>query len=155
MSENIRFIFSETIVRPYILRLRLCQAFSDASFTQNNFLFEPNFPKSALHFSFTRNFHSCNFVPFCYYLKLIFWMWFTMVQTVCRYAFSSARDLVANIGVFLKSGSLLGSESANMLIRGVVVAVRVVKNYSTITLFCLPFVFITICFHSTFTFTHL
>ena len=61
-----------------------------------------------------------------------------MVQTVCRYLFSSSRNKQANIGEHLKNRSNLGCQSVNMLIRGVVAAVRVVKIHSKST----PIVFV-------------
>ena len=72
-----------------------------------------------------------------------------MVKTVCRYLFSSSRNKEEKHWGTLKkkTAPILSSESVNILIRGVVAAVRVVKNHSKIT----SFAFITICFHSAFT----
>ena len=65
-------------------------------------------------------------------------MYFTMVKTVCWYLFSSSRNKEANIGEHLKKAIILSSESVNMLILGVVAAVRVVRNHSRST----PIVFV-------------
>ena len=60
-------------------------------------------------------------------------MHFTILKVVCRYHLSSSRNLKANIGVFLKNAFVLGRSSVNMPIRGVVAAVRVVRNHPKIT----------------------
>ena len=61
-------------------------------------------------------------------------MYYTMVKTVCLYRFSSSRNKQANIGEHLKkTGLILSSDSVNMLILGVVMAVRVGKIHSKST----------------------
>ena len=53
-----------------------------------------------------------------------------MVETVCRYILSSLRNREANIGEHLKKGSNFEQRERKMLIRGVLVAMRVVRNHS-------------------------
>ena len=56
-----------------------------------------------------------------------------MVKFVCRYLFPSLRFRSADIGDYLKNALILGSESVNTLLRGVVAAVRVIKSHSKFT----------------------
>ena len=56
-----------------------------------------------------------------------------MVETVCRYILSSLRNREANIGEHLKKGSNFEQRERKMLIRGVLAAMRVVRNHSKIT----------------------
>ena len=57
-----------------------------------------------------------------------------MVQIVCRYLFSFARNQEANIGEHLKEGSNFEQRERKYANTWVVVAIRVVKNHSKITL---------------------
>ena len=81
-----------------------------------------------MHFSFATLFHYLNFVRFCLYSKL-------ELSRACnlRYLFSSSRNRHANIGDHLKKPLILSRESVNMLKRGVVAAVHVVRNHSNST----------------------
>ena len=56
-------------------------------------------------------------------------------MSVCRYLFSCLRNKDANIGDHLKKALILSSESVNMLIRGLMVAVHMVRNHSKSTSF--------------------
>ena len=67
-------------------------------------------------------------------LRTFFWI----MKVASCYIFSPSRVLNANIRIYLKESLFLGRGSVNMLICGVVPAVRVVKNHSN-------FVFI-VCF---------
>ena len=69
MTEYNQFIFSGTLVRSNIFRLRLLRAFFDAWFTQNEFLTELSLAISAVHFSFATIFQYLIFVRFCSYSK--------------------------------------------------------------------------------------
>ena len=55
------------------------------------------------------------------------------MKTVCRYLFPSLRNLNSGIAVYSKNALILGSESVNMLIRGAVAAMCVVRNNSSST----------------------
>ena len=67
------FIFSGTLVRSNIFRLRPIRAFSDAWFAQNKFSTEVSLAISGVHFLFTTNFQYLKFVRFCSYSKLKFY----------------------------------------------------------------------------------
>ena len=69
MAEYNQFIFSATLVRSNIFRLRLRRAFFDAWFAQNKFLTELNLAISAVHFPFATTFPYHKFVQFCSYSK--------------------------------------------------------------------------------------
>ena len=61
----------------------------------------------------------------------------TMDKVVCPYIFHLREIGMQTLGTFKKKALFLGSESVNMLIGGMVAAMRVVKNHSKMT----PFVF--------------
>ena len=140
MAEYNRFIFSGTLVHSNIFRLRLIRAFSDARFTQNKFLTELNLVISGVHFSVTTIFQYLKFVRFCSYsnLKLSYGFslqWWKPFVDIFFHLWEISKQALGNIK---KTGLILSSESVNMLIRGVVAAVRVVKIHSKIT----PIVFL-------------
>ena len=140
MAVYNRFIFSGTLVHPNIFRLRLIWAFFDAWFAQNKFLNEFNLAISGVHFPIITIFQYLNFVRFCSYFQLklsyrcnLQW-WKPFVDI-----FFHLRELsTQTLGNIKKTGLILSSESVNMLILGVVTAVRVVKIHSKIT----PIVFL-------------
>ena len=149
MAEYNRFIFSGAFVHSNIFRLRLIRAFFDAWFTQSKFLTELNLAISGVHFSFATIFQYLKFVRFCSYSKLkllygcILQCWKPFVDIFFHLREISKQTL----GNIKKTGLILSSESVNMLIRGLVVAVRVVKIHSKSTpnvffLYSLHFVFI-------------
>ena len=67
MNEDIRIIFSGTLVHSNNFRLGFFPASSDAWFAQNKFLTELNSPVPGVHFSFATIFQYLNFVPFRLY----------------------------------------------------------------------------------------
>ena len=70
MAVYNQFIFSGTLVHSNIFRLGLVRAFSDAWFTQNEFLTELNLAISGVHFLFTTNSQYLEIVRFRSYSKL-------------------------------------------------------------------------------------
>ena len=74
---------------------------------------------------------------------------FHMVQTVCRYLFSSSRSKEANIGDHLRKGSIFEQRErkyANTWGGGG--RARGQKSLQKHFYYCIPFVFITVYFHS-------
>ena len=140
MAEYNRFIFSGTLVHSNIFRLRLIRAFSDARFTQNKFLTELNLVISGVHFSVTTIFQYLEFVRFCSYsnLKLSYGFSLQWWKPFIDIFFHLREISKQTLGNIKKTGLNLSSESVNMLIRGVVAAVRVGKIHSKIT----PIVFL-------------
>ena len=137
MAEYNRFIFSGTLVHSNIFRLRLIRAFFDAWFAQNKFLTELYLAISGVHFSVITIFQYLKFVRFCSYSKLKLshgcsLQWCKPFVDIFFHLREISKQTLGNIK---KTGLILSSESANMLIRGVVAAVRVVKNHS-ISLLC-------------------
>ena len=135
MTEYNRFIFSGTFVHLNIFCLRLIQAFFDAWFAQNKFLTELVLALSGVHFSFGTIFQYLKFVRFCSYskLKLFFrcnLQWCKLFVDIFFHLREISKQTLGNIK---KTGLILSSESVNMLIRGVVAAVRVVKIHSKST----------------------
>ena len=123
------FIFSGTLFPSNIFRLRLIRVFSDAWFAQNKFLTELILAISGVHFSFATIFQYLNFVPFCSYYKLKLsyrcsLQWWKMFVDIFFHLWEISKQTLGNIK---KTGLILSSESVNVLIRGVVAAVRVVK----------------------------
>ena len=149
MTEYNQFIFSGTLFHLNIFRLELFWFFFDAWFAQNNFLTELNPPISAVHFPFATNFHYLNFIWFRSYSKLRFsygcsLQWWKPFVDIFFHLREISKQTMGNIK---KTALILSSESVNMLIRGVVAAVRVVRNHSKSTpiafvLFFWQFVFI-------------
>ena len=132
MTEYNIFTFSGTLVHSIIFRLRLIQAFFDACFAQNKFLTELNLAISAVHFSFATIFQYLNFVRFRSYPKLKFsygcnLQWWKPFVDIFFHLREISKQTLGNIK---KTGLILSSESVNMLVRGVVAAVRVVRNHS-------------------------
>ena len=139
MTEYNRFIFWRTLVHSNIFRLRLIRAFSEAWFAKNKFLTEVNLVISAGHFSVT-SFPYLKIVRFCPYSKLKFsygcsLQWWKPFVDIFFHLWEISKQTLGNIK---KTGLILSSESVNMLKRGVVAAVRVVKIRSKIT----PIVFL-------------
>ena len=140
MAEYNQIIFSGTLVHSNIFRLRLIRAFSDAWFAQNKFLTELNLVISGVHFSVTTIFQYLKFVRFCSYSKLKLsygcsLQWSKPFVDIFFHLREISKQTLENIK---KTGLILSSESVNMLIRGVVAAVRVVKIHSKST----PIVFL-------------
>ena len=140
MAEYNQFIFSGTLVRSNIFRLRLIRAIFDEWFTQNKFLTDVNLAIFGVHFSVTTFFQYLKFVRFCSYSKLKLsygcsLQWCKPFVDICFHLREISKQTLGNIK---KTGLILSSESVNMLIRGVVAAVRVVKIHSKIT----PIVFL-------------
>ena len=82
-------------------------------------------------------------------------MQFTIEKTVCRYLFSSSRKKQANIGEHLiKSSNLEQRERKYANTCGGGGRARGQNSLQKHS-YCIPFVFITICFHSAFTFMRL
>ena len=135
MAEYNQIIFSGTLVHSNIFRLRLIRAFSDAWFAQNKFLTELNLVISGVHFSVTTIFQYLKFVRFCSYSKLKLsygcsLQWSKPFVDIFFHLREISKQTLENIK---KTGLILSSESVNMLIRGVVAAVRVVKIHSKST----------------------
>ena len=135
MTKYNQIIFSGTLVHPNIFRLRLIWAFTDTWFARNSFLTELNSPFSGVHYSFATIFQYFNFVWFCSYSKLKFsykcsLQWWKLFVDIFFHLRELSKQTLGNI---IKTGLILSSESVNMLIRGVVAAVRVVKIHSKIT----------------------
>ena len=135
MTEFNRFIFSGTLVQPNIIRSRLFLAFFVAWFAQNQFFTELNSPISAVHFSFATIFQNLNFVRFRSYSKLRLSFGFNLrwLKPFVDIFFHLREIRKQTLGNIKKTALILSSESVNMLIRGVVAAVRVVKNHSKST----------------------
>ena len=140
MAEYNQFIFSGTLVHSNIFRLRLIRAIFDAWFTQNKFLTEVNLAISGVHFSVTTIFQYLKFVRFCSYskLKLSYGCSLQWLKPFVDIFFHLREISKQTLGNIKKTGLILSSESVNMLIRGVVAAVRVVKIHSKST----PIVFL-------------
>ena len=140
MAEYNQFIFSGTLVHPYIFRLGLIRAFCDAWFTQNKLSTELSLAFSGVHFSFATIFQYLKFVRFWWYSKLKFsyicnLQWWKVFVDVFFHFWEISKQTLGNNK---KTGLALSSESVSMLIRGVVAAVRVVKIHSKST----PIVFL-------------
>ena len=140
MAKYNQFIFSGTLFHSNIFRLRLIWVFSDAWFTQNKILTEVNLAISGVHFSVTTIFQYVKFVRFCSYSKIKLsygcsLQWWKPFVDIFFHLREISKQTLGNIK---KTGLILSSESVNMLIRGVVAAVRVVKIHSKST----PIVFL-------------
>ena len=131
MTKYNQFIFSGTLVHSSIFRLRLFWTFFDAWFAQNKFSTELILAFSAVHFSFTSIFQYLKFVRVSYSkLKLSYrcsLQWWKPFVDIFFHLREISKQTLGNIK---KTGLILSSESVNMLIRGVVAAVRVVNNHS-------------------------
>ena len=132
MTEYNRFIFSGTLVHPNIFRFRFFWAFSDAWFARKKILTELNSPISGVHFSFATIFQYLNFGRFRSYSKLKFLyrcslQWWKLFVDVFFHLWGIRKQTLWNIK---KKALFLSSESVNMLIRGEVAAVCVVRNHS-------------------------
>ena len=149
MTVYKQFILSGTLLHPNIFRLRLLWAFFDAWFTQKKLLTELHSPVSGELFSFVTIFQNLKIVRFRSYskLKLFFrcnLQWWKRFVDILFHLGEISKEILGNIK---ETGLILSSESVNLLKRGVVAAVRVVKNHSKITrivffLYLLQFVFI-------------
>ena len=129
MIQYNQIIFSGALVNPNIFRLGLIRAFSDAWFAQNNVLTELNSANSAVHFWFATIFQCFNFVRFCSNSKLKLshgrnLQWCKPFLDIFFHLREISKQTLENIE---KTALILSSESVNILIRGVVAAVRVVK----------------------------
>ena len=135
MTEYNRLTFSGTVFHSNIFRLRLIRAFSDAWFAQNKFLTELTLAISAVHFSFATIFQYLNFIRFCSYSKLKLsygysLQWWKAFVDIFFHLREISKQTLRNIK---KTGLTLSIESVNMVIRGVVAAVRVNKIHSKST----------------------
>ena len=135
MAEYNQFILSGTLVHPNIFRLGQLRVFFDAWFAQNEFLTELNLAISGVHFLSATIFQYLKFVRFCSYSKLRLsygcsLQWCKPFVDIFFHLREISKQTLGNIK---KLGLFLSSESVNMLIRGVVAAVRVVKIHSKIT----------------------
>ena len=152
MTKNNHIIISGTVVHPNFFRLRLIPAFSIAWFTQNIILTEHNSQISAVQYSqqFGTIFHyisSARIPNSSFFIEVV-----AMVKTVCWYLLYSSRNREANIGDHLEKGSNFEQRErkyANTL--GVGGHARGQKSLQK-HFYSIWFVYITICFHSTFTF---
>ena len=140
MAANNRFIFSGTLVHSKSFCLRQLRAISDEWFAQNKFLTELILAISSVHFLFTTIFQYPKFVRFCSHskLKLSCGRSLQWCKPFVDFFFHLREISKQTLGNNKKTGLILSSESANMLIRGVVAAVRVVKVHSKST----PIVFL-------------
>ena len=137
MTENIRLIFSRTLVHPNIFRSRLFRVFFDAWFLDNKFPTELISPISELHFLFATIFQYFSFIQFpptsyskhkvSYGCSLQWWKPFV---DIFFHLWEIRKQALGNIK---KTALILSSKSVNKLIRGVVAAVRLVRNHSKST----------------------
>ena len=107
-------------------------SFFDARLVQNKFLTELNLAISGVHFSFPTIFQYLNFVRFRSYSKpklsyRCSLQWWKPFVDIFSHFWEISKQTLGNIK---KTALILSSESVNMLIRGVVAAVRVVKIHS-------------------------
>ena len=129
MAEYNQFIFSGTLVHSNIFRLRLIRAFCDVWFAQTKFLTELKLAISGVYFSVTTIFQYLKFVRSCSYSKLKLsyrcsLQWWKPFVDIFFHLWELSKQTLGNIK---KTGLILSSESVNMLLRGVVAAVRVAK----------------------------
>ena len=153
MTECNRFIFSEILVHPNIFRLRLFRAFSDSWFAQNKFLTELN-SISAVHFSFATIFQYLNFVRFCSYSKLKLsygcsLQWLKPFVDIFFHLREISKQTLGNIKKNHSSFEQRERKHANTWGGGG--RARGQKSHQK-HFYCIPFVFITICFDTDFTF---
>ena len=135
MTEYSPLIFSGSLVHPNFFGLRLLQAFFGARFAQNEFLAELNSPISGVHFSFATIFQYLTFIRFCSYskLELSFGCSLQGWKLFIDLFFHLREIRKQTLGNIKQTALTLSSESVNMLIRGLVAAVRVARNHSKIT----------------------
>ena len=136
MTEKNQCILSGTLVHPNIFRLRLIRAFSNAWFAQNKFSTKLNLANSAVHLSFATIVQYLNFVRFHSFstLKLSYGCSSQRLKPFVDIFFHLREMSKQTLGNIKKTALNLSTESVNMLIRGVVTAVRVVKIHSKSTL---------------------
>ena len=140
MAEYNQFIFSGTLVHSNFFLLRLIPAFFDPWFAQNQLLTEVNLAIHGVDFLFATIFQYLKFVRFCSYSKIKLscgcsLQWLKLFVDIFFHLREISKQTLGNIK---KNRSKFSSESVNMLIRGVVAAVRVVKIHSKST----PIVFL-------------
>ena len=138
MAEYNQFILSVTFLYSNSFRLRLIRAFFEAWFAQNKFLTELSSPISGVHFPFTSIFQYLKFVRFRSYSKLKLsrrcrLQWRKPFVDIFLQFFHFREIGKQTLGNIKKTALILSCESVNMLIRGVVAAVRVATNHSKIT----------------------
>ena len=143
MTEYNWLTFSRTLFHANSFRLKLFRAFFDAWFAQKKFLTELNSPFSAVHYSFATIFQYPNFVQFRWYSKLKLsygcsLQWWKPFVDLLFLLWEIGKQLLGN---FKKTAIFLSSESVNMLLRGFVEAVRVVRNHSKFTSICIFFIY--------------
>ena len=154
MAAYNQFIFSGTLVHSNIFRLRLIRAFFDAWFTQNKILTELSLAVSVVHFSFATIFQYLNFVRFRSYSKLrlsfgcILQRWKPFVD-IFFHLREISKQTLGNIQKNSSNFEQRERKYANTWGGGG--PARGQKSLQKHS-FCIPFVFITICVHSAFTF---
>ena len=153
MTIYIRFTFPRTLVYPNNFRLGLFGAFFEAWFSQNNFLTELKSPTSAVHFSFGTLFQYLNFVRFCSYSKhkLSHQCSLQWCKLFLDIFFIFDKHGSKHWGPFKKSSIFEQREHkyANTWTDGGRAGgQKSLQNH----FYCFSFVYITICFHSAFTF---
>ena len=153
MTEYNQFTISRTLVHPNIFRLRLFRAFFDACFAHNKFLTELISPIS-VHFSFATIFHYLNFVQFRSYSKLKFsygyqLQWWKLFVDIFFHLWEVRKQTLGNSKRNSSNFEQREREYANTWGGGG--RARGQKSVQKHFYYIL-FVFITLCFHSAFTF---
>ena len=154
MNEYNQFIFSGTLVHLNISRLRLIRAFSDAWFAQNKIITELNLAISGVHFAVITIFQYLKFVRFCSYSKLKLSDRCSL-QWCKRFVdiFFHLREISKQtLGTLKKNRSNFEQRERKYANTwggaGRARGQNSFQNHS----YCILIVFITICFHSAFTF---
>ena len=157
MTEYNRFIFSGTLVHSNIFRLRLIRAIFYAWFTQNEFLTEAILAISGVHFLFTTIFQYLKFVRFCSYSKLKLshgcsLQWLKPFVDIFFHLREISKQTLGNLKKNRSNFEQRERKYANTWGGGGrACGQNSIQNHS----YCIPFVFITICVHSAFTFIRL
>ena len=157
MTEYNPFFFSGTLVCSVIFRLRLIRALVEAVeawFAQNEFLTELTLAISAVYFSFATIFQYLNIVQFRSYSKLKFFhecslQWWKPFVNIFFHLREINKQTLGNIRKNSSNFEQRERKYANTLggggrARGP----NSLQKHS----YYIPFVFITFCFHSAFTF---
>ena len=139
MAEYNQFIFSGTLVHPNIFRLRLIRAFLMRGLLRINFQLNSVWLFLGYTFRLLQFFNILNSSDFAHIPNLSFMDVVHNGENRFSISFFHLREISKQtLGNIKKTGLILSSESENMLIRGVVAAVRVVKIHSKST----PIVFL-------------
>ena len=154
MTVYNQFIFSGTLVHPNIFRLRFFGAFSDAWFAQKNFLTELTLAISGVHFSFATIFQYLKLIRFRSYSKLKFsyrcsLQWWEPFVDIFFHLREVGKQTLGNIKKNSSNFEQRECKYANTWVGGGRAhGQKSLQNH----FFCIPFVFLTICVHSAFTF---